>query len=195
MKAFGIFGGTFDPIHYGHLITAQAVRELRQLEKIIFIPSFISPHKVEIKNLDPIHRLNMVKLSIEGIPNFDFSDIEINSKTISYTIDTLRLFKEKYEQLELIIGYDNIFDFDTWKEPDEILKLSKLIVLRRRTFTEPIKKDKYYHSAIFVDTPTIEISSSEIRQRVENNLPVDFLVPPKVKEYIHKLKLYKEIKN
>ena len=195
MKPIGIFGGTFDPIHLGHLITAQAVMELRALEKIIFIPAFISPHKVEIKNLKAEHRLNMVKLAISGIPCFEYSDIEVKRESISYSIDSLRELKKKYHQLELIIGYDNIFDFDTWKEPDEILKLAKLIVLRRRTSIEPLKKDKYFQSAVFVDTPTVEISSSEIRQRIENNLPVNFLVPPEVKDYIYKYELYKEEKN
>lgn len=192
MKPVGIFGGTFDPIHVGHLITARAVKEIRKLEKVIFIPAFVSPHKLDIKILDAKHRLNMVKLAIEGIPYFDYSDIEINRENISYTIDSLNYLKKKYDKLELIIGYDNIFDFDKWKDPDGILKLAELIVLRRTTSIEPVEKDKYFKSAIFVDTPAIEISSSEIRQRIANNLPIDFLVPTKIKEYIYKFKLYKE---
>ena len=192
MRAVGIFGGTFDPIHLGHLITAQALREIRELEKIIFIPAFISPHKVNVKSLGAEHRLEMVRLSIEGIPYFDYSGIEINSASISYTVDTLRKLKAKYDDLELIIGYDNIIDFNTWKEPDEILKLAKLIVLKRKTSIEPEKKDKYFNSAIFVETPTIEISSSEIRNRIENNLPINFLVPRKVRQYIYKHNLYME---
>ena len=192
MRAVGIFGGTFDPIHLGHLITAQALREIRELEKIIFIPAFISPHKVNVKSLGAEHRLEMVRLSIEGIPYFDYSGIEINSASISYTVDTLRKLKAKYDDLELIIGYDNIIDFNTWKEPDEILKLAKLIVLKRKTSIEPEKKDKYFNSAIFVETPTIEISSSEIRNRIGNNLPINFLVPRKVRQYIYKNNLYME---
>ncbi len=192
MKPVGVFGGTFDPIHIGHLITAQAVRELRKLEKIIFIPAFISPHKAEIKSLEGKHRLNMLKLAIESSSYFEYSDIELRRGSVSYTIDTLRELKNTYDQLELIIGYDNIFDFDTWKEPDEILKLTELIVLRRKTSVEPSKKDKYFRAAVFVDTPAVEVSSSEIRQRIANNLPVDFLVPPKVKDYIYKFNLYKE---
>lgn len=192
MKPVGIFGGTFDPIHNGHLITAQAVKEIRDLEKIIFIPANISPHKIEIVSLSSEHRLKMVQLAIESIPYFDYSDIELKRDSISYTIETLRNLKKKYDKMELIIGYDNIFDFNTWKNPDEILELVKLIVVRRKTSIEPTKKDKYFHSVIFVDTPTIEISSSEIRQRVNNDQPINFLVPPKVNDYIHKFKLYKE---
>ena len=192
MSIVGIFGGTFDPIHTGHLITAQAVRELRGLDKIIFIPAFISPHKTEIPTLSPEHRFAMVKLAIKNIPYFDFSDLEINTATISYTIETLRVLKEKYNKIELIIGYDNILKFSSWKEPDEILKLAKIIVLNRKLTQEPIDKDRFYNSALFVDTPTIEISSSEIRERVSKNLPLNFLVPEEVQKYIYHFNLYKE---
>jgi nicotinate-nucleotide adenylyltransferase len=192
MKPVGIFGGTFDPVHMGHLITAQAVREIRNLEKIIFVPAFISPHKTGIENLSAEHRLKMIELSLQDIPYLDFSDIEINRKSISYTIDTLRELKNKYDELELIIGYDNIFEFSTWKEPDQILELASLIVMKRKTSIEPVIVDKYYKAAIFVDTPTIEISSSEIRQRAADKMPVDFLVHPKVKGYINYFNLYEK---
>ncbi|HUX93936.1 MAG TPA: nicotinate-nucleotide adenylyltransferase [Ignavibacteriaceae bacterium] len=192
MSIVGIFGGTFDPIHTGHLITAQAVRELRGLDKIIFIPAFISPHKTEIPTLSPEHRFAMVKLAIKNIPYFDFSDLEINTATISYTIETLRVLIKKYNKIELIIGYDNILKFSSWKEPDEILKLAKIIVLNRKLTQEPIDKDRFYNSALFVDTPTIEISSSEIRERVSKNLPLNFLVPEEVQKYIYHFNLYKE---
>ncbi|MHB8337993.1 MAG: nicotinate-nucleotide adenylyltransferase [Ignavibacteriaceae bacterium] len=192
MSTVGIFGGTFDPIHTGHLITAQAVRELRGLDKIIFIPAFISPHKTEIPTLSPEHRFAMVKLAIKNIPYFDFSDLEINTATISYTIETLRVLIKKYNKIELIIGYDNILKFSSWKEPDEILKLAKIIVLNRKLTQEPINKDRFYNSALFVDTPTIEISSSEIRERVTKNLPLNFLVPEEVQKYIYHFNLYKE---
>jgi nicotinate-nucleotide adenylyltransferase len=190
MKPVGIFGGTFDPVHIGHLITAQAVKEIRNLEKIIFIPAYISPHKTEAEILSGEHRLNMVKLSIGNIPYFDLSDIEIKRESVSYTIDTLKELKKIYNKIELIIGYDNIFDFNTWKDPDEIMEIVDLIVLRRKTAVEPVTVDKYYHDAIFVDTPAIEISSSEIRQRAADKLPLDFLVHPKVKEYICNFNLY-----
>jgi nicotinate-nucleotide adenylyltransferase len=192
MSVIGIFGGTFDPIHLGHLITAQAVCEIRNLDKIIFIPAFISPHKTDLRPLSGLHRLNMIKLSIEGINYFDLSDIEIKNENISYSVDTLRQLKKKYKKIELIIGYDNIFDFKTWKEPDEILKLAKLVVLKRRAAIEPDYKDKYFKAALFVETPTIEISSSQIRRRISENLPINFLVPEKVNKYILDNHLYKE---
>lgn len=192
MSAVGIFGGTFDPVHVGHLITAQAVREIRKLEKIIFIPAFISPHKTDIRILDPEHRLNMLKLALGETRYFEYSDLEIKKEDISYSVQTLRELKKTYKNLELIIGSDNIFDFKTWKEPDEIIKLAKLIVLKRKSSIEPDYKDKYYKSAVFVETPTIEISSSDIRSRVARGLSVKYLVTDKVMNYIIENKLYKE---
>ncbi len=192
MKKVGIYGGTFDPIHLGHLITAQSVREIRELDKIIFVPAYLSPHKLEIKASSPKHRMNMLKLAIEGVDFFDISDFEIKKKKISYTIDTLRELKTQYDELELIVGYDNIFKFYTWKEPDEILKLAKLIVLKRKSSYPPPYEDKYYNRAEFVQTRGIEISATDIRERVKHGQPINYLVTKEVKDYIFANNLYKE---
>jgi nicotinate-nucleotide adenylyltransferase len=190
MSKVGIFGGTFDPIHLGHLITAQSVREIRNLEKIIFIPAFISPHKSEARTSSAEDRLNMIKLAIDSIPFFDYSEIEIKKGGLSFTVDTLKKLKNSYDELEFIIGYDNIFSFHTWKDPDEIMKLAKIVVLKRKSSHPPQFEDKYYHQAVFVQTRGIEISATDLRERVRNGLPINFLVPPKVMEYIYNHKLY-----
>ena len=190
MSKVGIFGGTFDPIHLGHLITAQSVREIRELEKIIFIPAFISPHKSDVTTSSAENRLNMIKLAIEGIPFFDFSDVEVKKGGVSYTVDTLRELKKIYDKIEFIIGYDNIFTFHTWKEPDEIVRLARIIVLKRKSSHPPPFEDKYYHQAVFVQTRGIEISATDIRERVKKGIPINFLVPASVMEYIYKQKLY-----
>ena len=188
----GIFGGTFDPIHHGHLITAQSVREIRKLDKIIFIPTYISPHKTNIKTSSAEDRMNMIKISIEGIDFFEVSDFEINKHDISYTVDTLREFKKYYDEIELIIGYDNIFKFYTWKEPDEIMNLAKVIVLKRKS-SQPIEFiDKYVEQATFVQTRGIEISATDIRHRVHKGLPIHYLVPKEIEKYILEHKLYTE---
>ena len=192
MSKVGIFGGTFDPIHLGHLITAQSVREIRKLEKIIFIPAFISPHKSDAKTSSAEDRLNMIKLAIDGIPFFDYSDMEIKKGGVSFTVDTLKELKNNYNEVEFIIGYDNIFEFHTWKDPDEIMKLAKILVLKRKSSHPPQFKDKYYHQAVFVQTRGIEISATDLRERVKKGLPINFLVPPNVLEYIHKHNLYNE---
>jgi len=191
MSKVGIFGGTFDPIHHGHLITAQSVREIRALDKIIFIPSFISPHKADVNSASPEHRMNMLKLAVEGIDFFEVSDYEIKKEGISYTIDTLKEFKKKYDKLEFIIGYDNIFKFHTWKNPDEIMKITKILVLKRKSSLPPPHEDKYVKSALFVETRGIEISATDIREKVKQGMPIHYLVPEKVKEYIYSFNLYK----
>ena len=192
MKPVGILGGTFDPIHLGHLITAQALLEIRNLEKIIFIPCSISPHKKNIRHSEAKHRINMVKLAVKGIPYFSYSEIEIKRGGISYMVDTLMELKKSFNKIELIIGFDNIEKFYTWKEPDKLLKLAKLIVMKRETEKEILVKDKYYKSAIFVKTPAIEIQSTDIRKRLKKNLPIDFLITKEVKNYILKNNLYKD---
>lgn len=186
----GIFGGTFDPIHLGHLITTQYVLEQRKLDKIIFIPCYISPHKTNQNSSNPVHRLNMLRLAIEGIPYFELSDYEIRKGNISYTYDTILELKKTYHYIELIIGYDNLIVFDKWNKPDEILDLAKLVVMKRIIDKDAEIKNKYFEKAIILNTPTIEISSTDIRERVKNKLPIDFLVPKKVKEYIIQNKLY-----
>jgi nicotinate-nucleotide adenylyltransferase len=191
MSKVGIFGGTFDPIHHGHLITAQSVREIRDLDKIIFIPSFISPHKADVNSANPEHRMNMLKLAVEEVDFFEVSDYEIIKEGISYTIDTLKEFKKKYDELEFIIGYDNIFKFHTWKNPDEIMKTTKILVLKRKSSLPPPHEDKYVKSALFVETRGIEISATDIREKVKQGMPIHYLVPEKVKEYIYSFNLYK----
>jgi nicotinate-nucleotide adenylyltransferase len=190
MRPVGIFGGTFDPIHTGHLVTAAVVKEIRRLDKIIFIPAFISPHKTDQNHSDSKDRLEMVNLAIKDMPGFEVSDIEIMKRKVSYTIDTLHELKKKYTDIELIIGYDNLRVFDKWKDPDEIFNLVKVVVLNRQSANT--EENVFFKKAIFVNTPVIEISSTEIRRRVKNNLPVDYFVPQPVKEYINIHKLYKD---
>lgn len=190
-KKIGIYGGTFDPIHIGHLITTRFVLEQRALDKIIFIPCNISPLKTHQNSTLPEHRLSMLKLAIDGMQQFDFSDYEIRKGDVSFTLDTLREMKKYYDEIELIIGYDNLVVFDKWKEPDEIFKLANVVVMKRHYEIDKKPGHKYFDMATILETPTIEISSSEIRQRVKNNLPINFFVPEKVKEYIFENGLYR----
>jgi len=191
LGAIGIFGGTFDPIHHGHLITAQDVLLKRKLDKVIFIPCFVSPHKINVEYSSPEHRLNMVKAAIDGIPYFEVSDFEINKGDVSYTYNTLLEFSKDYKKIELIIGFDNLLKFDSWHNPDEILKLAELIVLKRHSDMGTKDFHKYYGAATYVDSPTIDISGTEIRDRIKKDLPIDFLVPQKIKEYILTNNLYR----
>jgi nicotinate-nucleotide adenylyltransferase len=190
MKAVGIFGGTFDPVHTGHLMTSKEVLKKRNLEKIIFVPCHISPHKTDQKPTDDFHRMNMVNLAIENYHYYESSCFEINKGNVSYTYDTLVEMKKKYDNIELIIGFDNMVAFDKWHKPADILRIAKVVVMMREIDHIPKKHNIYFDSAIMLDTQLVDISSTSIRDRVRNGLSIDNLVPEKVKEYIYKNKLY-----
>lgn len=190
MKPVGILGGSFDPIHIGHLITSYEVLQKRNLEKIIFIPCKISPHKIDQKITEDFHRLNMIRLALEDFPSFEVNDFEIRKGDVSFTYDTLVELKKTYENLELIIGFDNLAVFEKWNRPDDIFQLANVVVMKRGNDIIPGTPNKYFSSAILLDTTLVDISSSEIRERIKNKLPIDFLVPDKVKEYIAQNGLY-----
>ncbi|GAB4130600.1 MAG: nicotinate-nucleotide adenylyltransferase [Ignavibacteriales bacterium] len=186
----GLYGGSFDPIHLGHLITAQYVLEERNLARIIFMPCYISPLKTDYNYIPAVHRLKMIQLAIESFSSFEVSDFEIQKENISYTIETILELRKQFNHIELIIGYDNLLVFDKWKDPDLILQNAKLIVMKRK-FSETSRKNIYFEQAIFIDTPLIEISSTSIRERVKQNKDISFLVGDKVNKYILENNLYK----
>jgi nicotinate-nucleotide adenylyltransferase len=190
MKAVGVFGGSFDPIHIGHLKTSYEILGKRNLEKIIFVPCHIAPHKQDQLPTEDHHRLNMINLAIESYPYFEVFDFEIQEKTISYTYNTLLELKNIYSELELIIGFDNLITFDKWYHQDDILDLAKVIVMKREVDNIPILHNKYFDSAIMVDTTLVDVSSTEIREKVNKGLSINSLVPPKVKDYIFENRLY-----
>lgn len=191
LSKVGIIGGTFDPIHIGHLLTANIVLEKRNLDKVIFIPCHISPHKTDLVSSEARHRLNMIKLAIKNNEKFEFSDYEIEKGSISYTIDTLREFNKKYDNIDFIIGFDNLVTFDTWKDPDKLLKLCNLVVMKRSDNDVSKIEHEYAKHAILVETPEVEVSSTEIRERVRLVKSIDYMVLPDVKDYILKENLYK----
>lgn len=130
----------------------------------------------------------MIKLAINGIPYFDVDDFELKRNEVSYTINTINYLKEKFNDIDLIIGYDNLQKFPLWKDPDEIMSKVNLVILHR--IVEDATYNKYYDNAIFVKSPILDISATDIRERIKKKLSIDFLVPEKVKEYIYKHNLY-----
>ncbi|HSD62521.1 MAG TPA: hypothetical protein VLB50_01950, partial [Ignavibacteriaceae bacterium] len=139
----------------------------------------------------PEHRINMLKLSIEGVSYFDCTDYEIKKQGVSYSIDTLKEMKRHYDDIEMIVGEDNIMTFDQWKSPEEIFNIAAIIVLRRKLDENTQCDNNYIRRAIFLETPRIDISGTEIRERVKKGLPVNFLVPQNVLKYINDTNLYK----
>lgn len=189
----GIFGGTFDPIHLGHLIIADAVREHEQLDRVLFVPSFVSPHKQGNPVTAAAHRLAMVRAAVAANPAFEASDLEIEKGGVSFTVDTLRILASRHQgdRLYLMIGADNMEDFSTWKNPEEILQTAMLIAMRRPGFSGTTPPGGLFSSVRFCEVPEIGISSTDIRRRVSLGGSIRYLVPEGVERYIQEKKLYR----
>jgi nicotinate-nucleotide adenylyltransferase len=195
MKKIILFGGTFDPIHIGHLILAEYAREFINAEKVIFIPSYQPPHKMNYTPTNWKHRYNMVKLAIKSCKHFELSDFEIKRKSVSYTYITVDWFKKQYKNYDLyfLIGLDSLITLPTWEKWQEIVKKIKFLVGKRvvqQNLLNTLPK-KVFKKIIFFDSPIIEISSSEIRERVKNSLSIKYFVPEQVEKYILQHRLYK----
>lgn len=187
----GLLGGTFDPVHNGHLIVAEWLCEVLRLKKTFFIPNQLHPFEKRTDILPGNVRKEMLALAIEGYTDFSISDFELERDSISYTIDTVNFFKEKYpnEELYYFIGMDNLNDFLKWKDPMGILEKAYLVVYNRTS--QDLQNDLLDHSRVLsVDSPIIDISSSHIRNRIKKNIPFKSLVPHRVFEYIIQNKLY-----
>lgn len=184
----GILGGTFNPIHIGHLILAEEVREQLGLGKIIFVPAYLPPHKDNSDIIDAKDRLKMVKLAIEGNPAFSVSDAEIKRDGRSYTIDTVKEFNQKYpgDDLYFIIGSDLLKYLDEWKDLNDIIKMVKFIAATRPGY--PLEKIPGHISTIPIRA--VDISGFEIRKAIRAGNSFRYLVPDTVYKYIAKKKLY-----
>lgn len=190
----GIFGGTFNPIHYGHLINAEIVKEDFSLDKIIFIPVKCPVHKKLIGSITSNDRLKMLEIAIQGNSGFDISTAEIDRDSESYTITTLHELSEIYpeDKLYLIIGSDSFLEIDTWKEPVEILKIASLIIIKRPGDNiSDVDKYKMAKEILIANNPNIELSSSNIRDRIKNGKSVRYMIPERIQEYIRNRGLYK----
>lgn len=188
----GIFGGTFNPPHNGHLIVAEHVRNALSLDTILFIPSYISPHKQKGEEANASERLHLTELAIKTNPRFRCSNFEINKKETSYSIHTIEhlLSINPSDQLFLLIGMDNYLTFHLWKEPKRILQLAALVVMTRPGFEKQINPEFGTDNIAFIEVPKIDISSSDIRQRLREHRSINGLVPPEVEDYIAVNRLY-----
>ena len=194
----GIFGGTFDPIHLGHLLTAEAALEELFLEKIIFIPASIPPHKTQRYITPPEKRLEMTRLSTAYNENFIVSDIELKRKGPSYSVDTVSELKKIYADAEFffIIGSDAINDIATWHEAKKLIESCRFAAATRagealnRKYLREYFGELAYMNIMEVKTPQIEISSTNIRQRIRDGKNISYMVTKEVGEYIRKERLY-----
>ncbi|BAE84950.1 nicotinate-nucleotide adenylyltransferase [Desulfitobacterium hafniense] len=199
-KRIGIMGGTFDPLHYGHLVAAEMARHEFALEKVIFIPTGNPPHKVGRRVTSPGDRYEMVKRAVQDNSFFEVSDLEIQRKGYSYTVDTLKELHELYPQHELyfITGADAFREIFTWREVQSVLSLSHFIGASRPgfdplEFLEELKRDypEFLPNMHLFDVPALAISSTDIRSRVKEGKPIRYLLPESVRLYIEKTGLYR----
>ena len=196
--SLGILGGTFDPIHTGHLIIAEEARCRFGLDKVIFVPAGIPPHKPDEPISDREHRYKMTALAIEDNPAFEISRIEIERQGPSYSVDTLTEFKRIYGEdtcLYFIMGMDSILEILTWHEPEKLIKLTKIVAAARPGYSIDDVKQKlpseFLAWTVFLETPGIYISSTDLRKRAAAGMSIKYLVPRAVEEYIIENKLYK----
>lgn len=196
----GIMGGTFDPIHNGHLIIAQEAGWQMGLSRVLFIPAGDPPHK-QAQAITPAHcRLEMVRRATAHNPLFEVSTIEIERDGLSYTADTLAALQKIYGpkvELFFIIGADAAADLLSWHEPERVLQLARLVVAERPGYALPFEKLKaglphinLANRLFTLDVPMIEVASHELRARIAQGAPIRYLVPDAVAEYISQQKLY-----
>ncbi len=187
----GILGGSFDPIHKGHLALAQESAKQFNLDKILFIPASHPPHKKEDHHLTsaPL-RARMIALAIQDDPRWELCDLELRRPGVSYTVDTLRELRKLYPQpheLFFIAGADSFNDLKDWKEPKELLKLCEWIVAPRPSSKLPEPLPSGFH---LLKIAPILVSATELRSRIERGEDISEWVPEKVRDYMKKQKIY-----
>lgn len=200
MQRVGIMGGTFNPIHKGHLMIARAAQNAACLDRVIFLPSGQPPHKQNFMLASAISRLNMAILSVYGQKGFSVSDIEVFRPGITYTVDTLQTFAEQYKNAELhyIVGGDTLFQIRTWKNPEQVAALLKgsVVVPRPGDDMDALRREsKRLHSDIGLNIVISEqygpnISSTELRKRIASKQSTDDMIPPPALDYIATHGLY-----
>ncbi len=194
-----VFGGSFDPVHIGHIILTRDIKEILGAREVIFVPTAQAPLK-DKHRASPNDRLNMLKLALEGEEGFTLEDYEIKRGGISYTVFTLEYLTEKHkgEELYLLLGSDSFLRFHLWKEPIKILRMVKIVVVDREGKLKEVEKyinDKfreYKDRILLLKTRRVDISSTEIRERIRQGKSIYCLVPEKVEKYIKERGLYRE---
>ena len=189
-----VMGGTFNPIHYAHLISAEQVRTGLGYDKILFIPSARPPHKVaDVDIIEPEHRYQMVLSAIAENPHFDVSRIELERAGPSYTIETLKALKKRYgetTELAWIIGADSLIEYKVWRDFDEVLARCVMIATTRPSYDLNRVPLEIRKRVTTFPITGVDISATVIRERIRKGLSIRYLVPEDVQAYIHRYQLY-----
>jgi nicotinate-nucleotide adenylyltransferase len=186
----GIFGGTFDPPHNGHLAIARQALKQFHLRTVFFVPAYVPPHKQNKNSTSPQHRLSMVRYAVKGNARFKVSAIELKRGGVSYTVDTLAAFKKRFPRAEfvLIIGADNLLQFHRWKDPARIAELAHVAVYRRMGYRLPRQKDAIAFERI--KGQLFKVSSTEVRSRIMRGKSAALMLPTNVLRYIQRHGLF-----
>lgn len=205
MQGIALFGGTFDPVHHGHLIVGRAVMEQLQFERVVFIPAASPPHKLGRRLTDASHRLEMTRLAVAGEPGFEVSDIETRRTGPSYTIHTVEAFFEQVgpdAELAWIIGGDSLPELHSWYQIERLVDACRIVTAARPGYETPdlqplratLPAERVERLiADVLTTPRIDISATDIRRRAREGRSVRYLVPDAVAEYISAHDLYDRV--
>jgi nicotinate-nucleotide adenylyltransferase len=203
IRRIGILGGTFDPVHYGHLVIAEEVYATLQLTEIVFVPAGQPPHKTNIEITSAVHRLEMLELAIAPNSHFTISRVDLDRPGPSYTVDTLQLLRKQWGEntaIYYIIGADSLVDLLSWHDPSGLLEqLTYLVAVRRPGYNEA---EVYYdwlethlpgikQRLLVVDAPQFDISATDLRKRVAEGRPIKYQTPESVESYIVQYGLYR----
>jgi nicotinate-nucleotide adenylyltransferase len=200
----GIFGGSFDPVHFGHLLLAECCREQGRLDEVWFIPAAFSPHKPEGAAASPSQRIDMLRLATGGHEAFRVSTLEIDRGGISYTVDTLEAIRREQPDVELflLMGADSLADLPTWREPGRICELASPLVARRAGAPQPnyaalapfISPDRLEAlRRLCVEMPTIDLRATDLRRRIAAGQSIRYRTPRAVEKYIEAQGVYRAV--
>jgi len=192
----GVLGGTFDPIHYGHLAAAEEARAKLNLREVIFVVAGLPPHKLDEEIAPAEDRYDMVELAVASNPHFSVSRIDIDRPGPSYTVDTIALLRQEWtEEIYFIMGIDSLMEIDTWHQPQRLIQLCRLVAVERPGYEPDLERLEETIPGItarteIIDMPEVDISSTDLQRRVREGLPIKYQVPPEVEEYIYQHRLY-----
>ncbi|HET7229103.1 MAG TPA: nicotinate-nucleotide adenylyltransferase [Longimicrobium sp.] len=189
-EKLGVFGGTFDPPHLGHLVAASDAAQALGLTRVLWVPAAVHPLKRSTVQATPQARLEMARAAVEGDPLFAVDPLELERSGPSYTVDTLRELQARHPGAELyfLTGADNLRDLPRWKDPDEVARLARLVVVSRGGEGVP---DGLPYPAVAVPVTRVDVSSTEVRRRVKAGETIRYLVPRAVREVIERRGLYR----
>jgi nicotinate-nucleotide adenylyltransferase len=200
LQRIGVIGGTFDPIHYGHLAAAEEARVRVNLEKVLFAVAGLPPHKLDEEVTPVEHRLAMVQLGIFSNPDFELSRVDVDRSGPSYTVDTISILQEQWGQgteMFFILGLDSLVEVPTWHQPERLIQLCHLVAVARPGFEVDMRQLEDSVPGIssrveIIGMPEVDISSSDLQGRVREGLPIRYQVPEEVERYIREHRLYQQ---